>query len=268
MGILSIIWKRFKTLIVFIFLEAIALWLLLSLNVYQNSFLFQTTTAIRTNFLNTFTVWDNYLNLASENRSLISENARLAEELKNKSVLVSSPPREIAGQYHYIPAKVAYNSIGAPDNIIVVNKGYKDGIRSDMAVVSSTGLVGVVYAVTEDYASVMPMINTSFSCLVSVDGNTLSANTSWDGTDFRYIDVKGVPLHLTIQQNDSVFTNNNSTIYPSGELIGLVESVEKADLGKSLSLRVKVSTNFSKLQNVYIVENIDKPQLDSLVNNE
>lgn len=268
MGILSIIWKQFKTLIVFILLESIALWLLLSLNVYQNSYLFQTTLAIRTNFLNTLSLWDNYLHLESENTKLLSENALLRESVKNRETLQSISTEEISGQYNYIPAKVAYNSIGIPDNYLVVNKGRKDGIHSDMAVVASSGLVGVVYAVTDDYASVMPMINTSFSCLVSVNGATLSANTSWDGIDYRYIDVKGVPLHLTIEKNDSVFTNNNSTLYPSNEFIGTVEAVEKEDLGKSLALRVKLSTDFSTLQNVYIIENKDKLQIDSLINND
>lgn len=268
MNILSAVWKQFKTLVVFLLLEMIALWLILSINPYQNSSLFQSTTSVRSNLLSTFSLWENYFNLGAENRRLVSENTRLAEKLKNSAAVATTPTQEISGQYHYIPAKVMYSSIGLPDNYFIVNQGTKNGVHPEMAVISSTGLVGVVHTVTTDYALVMPMINTSFSCLVSISAYTLSANTSWSGTDYRYITVKGVPLHLSIQKGDSVFTNNNSTLYPSHELIGVVEGIEKEDLGKSFALKVKLATDFATLQNVYIIENKDKPQIDSLLENE
>lgn len=268
MGILTVLWKQFKTLIVFLLLEVIALWMIVSLNPYQNSYLFQATTTIRSNFFSTFSLWDEYFNLDIENRRLVSENKQLAEKLKNLDAQSTSSLHETVGRYQYIPAKVAYSSIGIAENILVVNQGKKNGVHPEMAVISSAGLVGIVYAVTEDYASVMPLINTSFSCLVSISGKTLSANTSWNGKDYRYINVKGVPLHLTINKNDSIFTNNNSPLYPSHEFIGTVETVEKEDLGKSFALKVKLATDFSSLQNVYIVENKDKEQIESLLDNE
>lgn len=268
MGILSAIWKQFKVLIVFLLLEFVALWLLLSFNAYQNSLFFEATTNIRANFLNTFSLAQDYLNLNTENKRLVNENKILAEKLKNYENLLVASEQENLGQYHYIPAKVSYKSIGLPDNYLVVNQGSRDGVTSEMAVVSSNGLVGIVYAVSEAYALVMPTINTSFSCLVAIGKHTLSANTSWDGKDYRYIDVKGVPLHLSIQKGDSVFTNNNSTLYPSHELIGTVMEITKEDLGKSFALRVQLSTDFATLRNVYVIENKDKIQIDSLLKYE
>lgn len=268
MSMLLGIWKQFKTLIVFLLLEAIAVWLLVSFNVYQNSHFFQATTAIRSNFFNTFSVAKDYFNLSAENRRLVNENTLLIEKLNNYRNLSFDTNQEISGQYHYIPAKVSYNSIGLPDNYLVVDQGKKNGVQPEMAVISPNGLVGIVYAVSNDYALVMPTINTSFSCLVAVQDQTLSANTSWDGSDYRYIDVKGVPLHLTIAKGDSIFTNRNSTLYPDHELIGTVVAIEKEDLGKSFALKVQLATDFSTLRNVYIIENKDKIQIDSLLTHE
>lgn len=268
MNIIATIWKQFKTLIIFLLLEAIAISMLLSFNPYQNAYFFQTTTAIRFNFFHTFSLIDNYLNLDSENRLLLDENAKLSERLRNQQALGLGLSEENLGQYHYIPAKVAYSSIGMPDNYLVINQGSNQGVAPEMAVISSNGLVGVVYAASNSYALVMPTINTSFSCLVALGNKTLSANTSWDGKDYRFIDVKGVPLHLTIEKGDSVFTNNNSTLYPEHELIGTVTAIEKEDLGKSFALKVKLSTDFSSLRNVYVIENNHKKEIDSLLQYE
>ncbi len=268
MHILLVIWKQFKNFIVFLFLEVIAIGILLSSNPYQNSYFFQVTTSLRSNFLESFSLWGDYFSLYQENRNLIEENARLTERLKN-----TAPPNTDAndlesGKYNYIPAKVAYSSIGTSSNYLVINQGRKNGIKPEMAVVSSQGLVGIVYAVSEDYASVIPMINKDFSCLVTVNDYTLDASTSWDSEDYRYTNVKGVPLHLSIKKNDSVFTNSNSTLYPSHELIGTVADIKKGDLGKYYELKVKLATNFANLKNVYAIENKDKQQIDSLQNNE
>ncbi len=268
MGILLTIWKQFKNFIVFLLLEIIAFGFILTFNSYQNSHFFQMITSIRGNFSSSFSLVDDYLNLYSENKYLLAENATLITNLKNAQESLAIKELSVPKHYQYIPAKIAYSSISIPDNYLIINKGRNQGIETEMAVVSSFGLVGIVYAVTDDYASILPLINTSFSCLISIGNTTLSANTSWSGKDYRYIDVKGVPLHLRLQKGDSVFTNRNSALYPDKELIGIVETIEKEDFGKSFALKVRLATDFAKLQNVYVVENKDKQQIDSLLNNE
>lgn len=268
MNILIAIWRQFKTFVIFLLLEGLAIWMLLSLNPYQNSFFFQATTALRSNFLKSFSLVDDYFSLYQENRNLVAENAHLTEQLKNMEMLPIDTSSVKFGKYNYIPAKVAYSSIGTENNYLVIDQGRKDGIEPEMAVVSAQGLVGIVYAVSEDYASVIPMINKEFGCLVAVGEHTLGASTSWDEKDYRYTNVKGVPLHLDVKENDSVFTNSNSTLYPSHELIGTVVAIDEDDLGKSHKLKVKLATNFETLQNVYVIENKDKLQIDSLQHNE
>ena len=50
---------------------------------------------------------------------------------------------EYEQQYEYIPAKVLNNSINKIQNFIVINKGWKQGIQKNMAVICPTGIVGV-----------------------------------------------------------------------------------------------------------------------------
>ncbi len=268
MGVLLAIWKQFKVFIVFLLLEIVALGCIISFNSYQNSHFFQTITSIRGNFSASFSLLDDYLDLYSENKHLLAENAALLTKLRNLQEFAEVNDFLRPRHYNYIPAKIAYSSISIPDNYLVINKGSRQQIEPEMAVVSSLGLVGIVYAVTDDYASILPLINTSFSCLISIGNTTLSANTSWNGDDYRYIDVKGVPLHLKLQKGDSVFTNKNSALYPEKELIGIVEEIKKEDLGKSFALKVKLATDFAKLQNVYVIKNKNKQQIDSLLNYE
>lgn len=268
MNVLIALWKQSKVFIVFILLEIVALFLIFSLNTYQNYFLYRISSQLRTNIYNSFTELGTYFNLSNVNEQLMNDNALLLEKLENLKLKQIDTITFSEKVYTTIPAKLIHYSVNMPENILIANKGRKDGVQSEMAVVSSKGLVGIVYAVSENYASIMPIINTSFSALVSFSDYTLSSNTSWDGKDYRFVNVHNVPLHISINKGDTVFTNNNSMLYPNGEIIGFVEDFEKDNLAKSYTLNVRLSTNFSQLDYVYFVQNNDKNQIDSLLKNE
>ena len=48
-----------------------------------------------------------------------------------------------------INARVISNSIDKLDNFITLDKGAADGVRPDMGVVCGTGVVGIVYLVSQ-----------------------------------------------------------------------------------------------------------------------
>lgn len=268
MNILVALWKQFRVFIVFIILEIIALFLIFSFNTYQNYFSYSIGSQLRANIYNSFTELDSYFNLSTVNKQLMNDNALLLNKLENLKLKELDTVSFSRKTYSTIPAKLVHYSVNIPENILIANKGKKDGVRPEMAVISSKGLVGIVYAVSDDYASIMPLINTSFSALVSFGNYTLSANTSWNGEDYRYIYIKNIPLHISVNKGDTVFTNNNSMLYPNGEIIGFIEDFEKDNLAKSYILKVKLSTDFSQISYVYFVQNNNKNQIDSLLQNE
>ena len=61
--------------------------------------------------------------------------------------------------YEYIPAQVVNNSTTQANNYIIINKGAVDGIKRDLSVISSDGIVGVVTDVSRHYASIMSLLH-------------------------------------------------------------------------------------------------------------
>lgn len=264
----SSLWKNFKVLWTFFFLEVLAVVLILNFNIYQHSIIFNISNNIRTNVFSSIDIVSNYFVLEKHNSDLITENALLLERVKLLEQQEQPPILESLKRYECIPAKVLQMSVSFSDNYLIIDKGNLDSISSEMPVVSSLGVVGIVYATSSHYATVMPIINTSFSCLVSIKDYTLSANTSWDANDYRFISVDNVPLHITVNKGDTVFTNNNSMLYPNGEIIGVVDDVKVVDLGKFNQLKVRLAVDFSRLNHVYVLKNKHKSEIDTLINNE
>ena len=52
------------------------------------------------------------------------------------------------------------NSINKSKNIIIINKGEVNGITKEMGVVSSKGVVGIIKNITDNYSSIVSLLNT------------------------------------------------------------------------------------------------------------
>ena len=74
-----------------------------------------------------------------------------------------------------------------------------------------------------------------------------------------------VPRHVKASKGDTIITSGFNAIFPEGLLIGQISNVEvnKKD-PNYLAITVKLSTDFSKLSYVYLVENTQIQELDSL----
>ena len=58
-------------------------------------------------------------------------------------------------QFSFIPAKIINASINKQFNFLTLDKGRHHGLEPEMAVISPRGVVGVVYSVSGNYASVI-----------------------------------------------------------------------------------------------------------------
>ena len=81
-----------------------------------------------------------------------------------------------------------------------------------------------------------------------------------------------MPRHSIFEVGDTIVTSGHSAIFPSGVLVGTVDDVGDSNDGLSYSIRVKLFTDFARLNEVRVVErsNIEE-QLEleeSVVNKE
>ena len=219
-----------------------------------------------------------YFHLKSTNDSLVNENMRLHNSLRSSydSMITTNgiktdtirqytddTSRKVIStkirRYQYFSAKVINNSINKPVNYITIHRGSLQGIRPNMGVISSSGVVGVVRSVSDNYAVILSMLSKSNSVSISArlgQGKEMGS-VHWDGADAGYALLKDVPKSARIHKGDTVFTSGFSALFPENIPIGYVESMALGDKASTaLIVRVKLATNFFNLQYVYVIENL------------
>ena len=161
---------------------------------------------------------------------------------------------ELLSRYKLIPAKVVSNTLDKPDNFITIDKGRTDGVEKDMGVACGNGVVGVVYLSSDHYAVVIPALNvTSSRISCAIRGRGYFGYLQWYGGDPTVAYVEDVPRHARFKRGDWVETSGYSSIFPQGVLVGKIEKIFNSSDGLSYRLKVRLSTDFGCLRDVYVI---------------
>lgn len=199
---------------------------------------------------------------------MVEHNALLMSQLYNSdnddSVLVDSASFE----FRFIPAKVINNSVYNVNNYLLIDKGRRDGIEKDMGVICEKGVVGKVVNVTEHYSSVISMLHPYTIVSARFTDNQHIANVTWGNRDYRFGTVNDIPLHLNLEKGDTLVTSGFSNIYPADIMIGTIEEMLESDSKDFNSAKIRFSTNFSTLRHVFVIENLNQAEIDSLTLNQ
>jgi rod shape-determining protein MreC len=214
--------------------------------------------------------WTNYLYLRGvrrENRELRAqiermkiEDARLGEDAR----MARRVQTLLAFKEQYVDSTVAAQVIGTSGSeqsrVLYIDKGAKDGIKPDMAVITPTGIVGKIVQVFPGSAQVLP-INDQFSGVgVALKDTRLQGilkGAQNGATTLQYImsDEK-------VEPGEEIITSGGDRIFPKGLPVGKVVTVEP---GKDLFLNIRVipSARLDQLEEVLVVTKITEKMPDS-----
>lgn len=250
---------------VFVLLEAISLTLLFSYNNYQSSVWFSSANVVVGRIYDWSSQLEHFFSLTKVNEELTARNIALEEKISDLSEKLTTVIKDSSyvkdslllpvQEMKLIPAKVVSNSIIRPDNLMTINKGSKDGVKKDMGVVCGTGVVGIVYLVSPQYSVVIPLLNTKSNISCKIENREYFGYLVWQGgaTDIAYLD--DIPRHARFKLNENIVTSGYSSIFPPGIKVGKILHVYNSADGVSYRLSVKLSTNFSTLRDVSVVDN-------------
>lgn len=250
---------------VFVLLEAISLTLLFSYNNYQSSVWFSSANVVVGRIYDWSSQLEHFFSLTKVNEELTARNIALEEKISDLSEKLTTVTKDSSyvkdslllpvQEMKLIPAKVVSNSIIRPDNLMTINKGSKDGVKKDMGVVCGTGVVGIVYLVSPQYSVVIPLLNTKSNISCKIENREYFGYLIWQGgaTDIAYLD--DIPRHARFKLNENIVTSGYSSIFPPGIKVGKILHVYNSADGVSYRLSVKLSTKFSTLRDVSVVDN-------------
>jgi len=215
-------------------------------------------------------LWHNYFYLRGvrqENRNLKAEIERLRIEQVRLSEDAGQARRLqtlLGFKEQFVSQTVAAQVIGSSGSeqsrSVYIDKGWHDGIRPDMAVITAEGVVGKVLRVfgqkpLEASTSEVLLINDQSSGVGAIlEKSRLQGILR--GSAVGEVVLEKVMADEQVQPGERVLTSGGDQIFPKGLPVGtVVKSVAGSDL--FLNIKVKPAADLSKLEEVLVITKME-----------
>lgn len=265
--------ERNLHLIFLVLFQAISFTLLFSFNPYQNA----KFTKVLIQVTGTINGWNSkateYFNLVSENQQLknsFSDSLRNAHYLGKLVFLddtLTVSGIKYGRAFDLFPAEVIYNTVHKSDNIFVINRGSKNGIKKSMGVMSPNGVAGIVIDVSDDFATVMSILHSEFKLIPQIDGQEFYSSIEWKRSKPEWIQLNGVNKQEKVKKGTLITTGRSSIVFPEGMPIGTIDKLYTKPNSQYFNILITPSTNFRKLRTVFVIKNRNMEILKEHVNN-
>ncbi len=208
-----------------------------------------------------------YFKLKQTNQQLSEENARLRNMLASNFEGADTAKQKVADslvidtlgrsrKFSWLPAKVVSNTVSSQYNYLTLHRGALQGVKKDMAVIGSNGVVGTVIDVSDNYCRVMSLIHRNSKVSSMLKKGNIAGSVEWDGKDPSFLTLKNIPRSVQVVKGDSVLTSTYSANFPSHIMVGTIYSISADPSSNSYTIKIKSATNFYSIQYVNLVENV------------
>lgn len=264
---------RIRVFVLFLLLESVAFIWIFNSRSYQRSAFVNSANEFTGSILTKTNSMEEYLELADQNERLARENARLRSLSRSSFLDLSSETEEINDpryqtRFTYQEGQVISSSFRKARNFMTINRGRIHGLKEGMGVISSQGIVGAVDEVSEHFATVIPVINSSFSVSGKIKDSDFFGPVQWNNSDYRFAYLVDIPRYAKLKQGDTVITDARSRIFPEGIDIGYLEAYELQEDQNFFSVKLWLATDFSAINYVYIIEDRMKGEIEELQNRQ
>ena len=182
------------------------------------------------------------------------------EELKEtvKKLKKSLELNTVLSDQFEVNATVIYRKLNYWYDEITIDKGSKNGIKEDMAVVVPDGLIGRVSTVSNYTSTIRLLSNDNMDNKLSVkikidDKYVYGLISKYDSKTNTYT-VEGISENVNIPDGASVVTTGMGNIFPSGLLIGKVKGIKTDNFDLSKVLEVQSSVDFDNIDYVTVLK--------------
>jgi rod shape-determining protein MreC len=192
---------------------------------------------------------DELVKLETKVKDLKQDNNELRAVLEKKEDLRA---------YNTIQATVIARNPDRWQELLTIDKGEVNGIKSDMAVISSAGLIGKIKSVNE-FSSTVELIstnNTKNRISTVIQGKEQDINGWIEGydSDKKEILVKRISNDMKVDKGSKVMTSGLGGVFPKGLVIGEVKEVKPDQYGLTQTAYVKPAADFYHLEHVMVID--------------
>lgn len=209
-----------------------------------------------------------YFSLKSQNEQLAIENAKLRSILFNQADSTEVMPKidSIKGvsKADIIVSKVIHNSYNVYENYLTLNSGAAQGVKPDMGVVNSSGIIGIVDKTSKNYATVISILNIKSQINAKIKKSNHFGSLIWDGKSTGYVQLIDLPRLASVRKGDTIVTGGQSVIFPPNIGIGTIDKIYVDNETNYYTINVKLFNDMTSLGHVYIIKSKDRDEVINL----
>ena len=177
-------------------------------------------------------------------RDLETENNRLRRALQY---------RERAA-FDLVPARIIARDASTWWSTVKIDRGFEDGIESDMPVLTEDGLVGKTTTVAKHAATVLLISDENCRVAANVEGTReqgIASGERISGSGIPLISMRYLSKMANLKPGQKVYSSGVGGVYPSGIFIGAIKEFRVRELDGYASIVPAV--DLTTLEDVFIV---------------
>jgi rod shape-determining protein MreC len=268
--IFNFIYKNSNRLL-FLLLLGISLFLTIQSHSYHRSKIISSANFLSGGVYERINNVSEYLNLRTQNDALAQENAKLRSLLFDlKDTMSISKLDSIKGLQatDIIVSKVIHNSFNSHENYLTLNSGSLQGVKPDMGVINSLGIVGIIDNTSPNYATVVSILNIKSQINAKLKKSNHFGSLGWNGKSTGFVQLTDIPRLAAIRKGDTIVTGGQSVIFPENINIGTVDRIYVDNKTNYYTLDIKLFNDMTNLGHVYIIKSKGREELINLEKKE
>ena len=257
--------------ILFLLLLVISLSLTIQSHSFHRSKIISSANFLSGNVYEKVNDLNEYLNLKTENQQLAEENAKLRSFLFNGIDTIAIQKLDSlknSNSTDIIVAKVIHNSYNVYENYLTLNAGALDGVQSDMGVINSRGIIGIIENTSPKYSTVISILNKRTQINAKIKKSNHFGSLNWDGKSTGFVQLTDLPRLALIKIGDTIVTGGQSVIFPENINIGTIAKIYRHEQTNFFTLDIKLFNDMTNLGHVYIIKSKDRDEVLNLEKRE
>ena len=200
--------------------------------------------------------------------SLITSNGTIKEKNNNKQVLKSEIKelkkildlKDTYTNYELKNASVTVRNKSYWLDNLIIDKGKKNGIKKDMAVITDNGLIGIiskVYTSSSEVRLITTNNKNKITIYIETEGGDVVGYIDKYNKDKKELVIKDIDKNSNIKVGDKVMTSGMNKVFPKGIYIGEVKDVKQDENNLSKIVYVEIKQNINKIHYVAVVKKVN-----------
>ena len=133
-----------------------------------------------------------------------------------------------------------------------------------MGVITAKGIVGIVTNTSKNYSNVLSILSKKSRINAKHKLSNQIGSLTWNMISPEIVQLEDLQKFTKINVGDTIVTGGQSSIFPKGIHIGTIQNFSEDIIGDTYTIDVKLFNDMTSIEHAYIIENVDKNELELL----